>query len=229
MLFFLLFSRIEIKEIGGILLVNKKDTRLPRYQQIALEIAERIVDNRYQVGEKIHARSTLASTFGVSPETARKAVNILVDLGIMEVKHGSGVFVSSKKKAVSFLEQYQDVQSIEEVKTDLFNSLSRQKKELDDFTEIINQLVSQTVKLNKVSPFLPSELEITKEAAHLNTSISDLNLWHETSATVIGILHDEDLVLSPGPYAVLNPGDTLYFVGDEFATQRMINFFYPNK
>ncbi len=208
---------------------NKKETRLPRYQQIAIEIAERIVDGRYQVGEKIHARSTLASTFGVSPETARKAVNILVDLGIMEVKHGSGVFVSSKNKSISFLEQYQDVQSIEEVKIDLFNSLNRQKKELDDFTQIINQLVSQTIKLNKVNPFLPSELSITHEAEHLNKSISDLNLWHETSATVVGILHNDILVLSPGPYAVLNSGDTLYFIGDEFATQRVINFFYPNK
>lgn len=207
----------------------KKQTRMPRYQQIAIEIAERIVDNRYPIGEKIHARSTLASTFGVSPETARKAVNILVDLGIMEVKHGSGVFVSSKNKAVSFLEQYKDVQTIEEIKHDLFNSLALQKKELDGFTQIINQLVSQTVKLNKVNPFLPSELLLKEEAQHLNTSISALNLWHETGATVIGILHNDELVLSPGPYAVLNANDTVYFVGDEFATQRMINFFYPHK
>ncbi|MDR2277011.1 MAG: GntR family transcriptional regulator [Vagococcus sp.] len=208
---------------------EKKITRLPRYQQIAIEIAERIVDNRYQVGDKIHARSTLATTFGVSPETARKAVNILVDLNIMEVKHGSGVFVSSKSKAVTYLEQYKDVQSIEEIKNDLFNSLARQKQELMDFTKQVDQLVSQTVKLNKVNPMLPSELVITEEAEHLNTSISDLNLWHETSATVIAILHKEELVLSPGPYAVLNAGDTVYFIGNEFATQRMTNFFYPNK
>ena len=208
---------------------EKKITRLPRYQQVAIEIAERIVDNRYQVGEKIHARSTLATTFGVSPETARKAVNILVDLQIMEVKHGSGVIEASKSKAVNYLEQYRDVQSIEEIKTDLFTSLERQKAELNEFTTIVNQLVSQTVKLNKVNPMLPSELVLTEEAEHLNTSISDLNLWQETSATVIGILHKEELVLSPGPYAFLTAGDTVYFVGNEFATQRMINFFYPNK
>ncbi|UDM71576.1 GntR family transcriptional regulator [Vagococcus fluvialis] len=207
---------------------EKKKIRLPRYQQVAIEIAERIVDNRYQVGDKIHARSTLATTFGVSPETARKAVNILVDLNIMEVKHGSGVLVASKSKAINYLEQYRDVQSIEETKTDLYASLERQKQELSDFTSIVDQLVSQTIKLNKVNPMLPSELVLTKEAEHLNTSISDLNLWQETSATVIAILHKEELVLSPGPYAVLNSGDTVYFVGNEFATQRMNNFFYPN-
>lgn len=208
---------------------NKKKIRLPRYQQVAIEIAERIVDNRYQVGEKIHARSTLATTFSVSPETARKAVNILVDLNIMEVKHGSGVFVASKSKAINYLEQYRDVQSIEEIKTDLFLSLERQKQELSDFTTTVDQLVSQTIKLNKMNPMLPSELNLTEEADHLNTSISDLNLWQETSATVIAILHQEELILSPGPYAVLTAGDTVYFVGNEYAAQRMNNFFYPNK
>ncbi len=81
---------------------NKKHVSLPRYQQIAVEIAERIVENRYEVGQKVHARSTLASNFNVSPETARKAINVLVDLGIMDVRHGSGAYIASKEKAQSF-------------------------------------------------------------------------------------------------------------------------------
>ena len=78
---------------------NKKRVLLPRYQQVAVEIAERIADKRYQVGSKIHARSTLASNFNVSPETARKAINVLVDLGIMEVRHGSGAYLLSREKS----------------------------------------------------------------------------------------------------------------------------------
>lgn len=77
---------------------GKKKIVRPRYQQIAVDLAERIVENRYKVGEKIHARSTLASTYNASPETTRKAINVLVDLGIMEVRHGSGAFVASKEK-----------------------------------------------------------------------------------------------------------------------------------
>ena len=60
------------------------------------------VENRYEVGQKVHARSTLASNFNVSPETARKAINVLVDLGIMDVRHGSGAYIASKGKAQSF-------------------------------------------------------------------------------------------------------------------------------
>ena len=87
---------------------DKKKVALPRYQQIAVAIAERIVENRYQVGQKIHARSTLASNFNVSPETARKAINVLVDLEIMDVRHGSGAYIASKEKAQAFVEQYQE-------------------------------------------------------------------------------------------------------------------------
>ena len=81
---------------------GKKKIVRPRYQQIAVDLAERIVENRYKVGEKIHARSTLASTYNASPETTRKAINVLVDLGIMEVRHGSGAFVASKKQKISY-------------------------------------------------------------------------------------------------------------------------------
>ena len=76
--------------------LEKKIVR-PRYQQIAVDLAERIVENRYKVGEKIHARSTLASTYNASPETTRKAINVLVDLGIMEVRHGVGHLLLRKK------------------------------------------------------------------------------------------------------------------------------------
>ncbi|MEG0908654.1 MAG: GntR family transcriptional regulator, partial [Lactococcus sp.] len=60
-----------------------KEVRQPKYQQIAILIAENIVRNELKIGQKIYARSTLATTFGVSPETARKAVSILSDLGIV--------------------------------------------------------------------------------------------------------------------------------------------------
>ena len=108
---------------------NKRKVALPRYQQIAVEIAERIVENRYQVGQKIHARSTLASNFNVSPETARKAINVLVDLEIMDARHGSGAYIASKEKAQDLVEQYQDVEKIQEIRGDILESVDRQKQE----------------------------------------------------------------------------------------------------
>ncbi|BBM14329.1 GntR family transcriptional regulator [Enterococcus mundtii] len=178
----------------------------PRYQQIAVDLAERIVENRYQIGEKIHARSTLASTYNASPETTRKAINVLVDLGIMEVRHGSGAFVASKEKAKDFLLQYQDVQSIQETKAEIMESVKKQQEELNHFSQLLDQLVSQTKRIHKMNPLLPFELALTEEAAHLNQSISELNIWQATGATVIAISHDQELLVSPGPYAKFSAG-----------------------
>lgn len=61
-----------------------------RYHEIAVVLAEKISSGTYAVGEKLHARSNHATTFGVSAETARKAVQVLVELKILEVRHGSG-------------------------------------------------------------------------------------------------------------------------------------------
>lgn len=206
---------------------DKKKVALPRYQQIAVAIAERIVENRYQVGQKIHARSTLASNFNVSPETARKAINVLVDLEIMDVRHGSGAYIASKEKAQAFVEQYQDVQSIQEIRQDILDSVERQQQELDNFSDLLNTLVQLTKKVHHMSPFVPFELQLTEQAQHLEKSINELNIWQATGATIIAIQTTEELLLSPGPYAKFSAGNTIYFVGNELALQRMTNFFYP--
>ena len=206
---------------------NKKRILLPRYQQVAVEIAERIADQRYQVGEKIHARSTLASNFNVSPETARKAINVLVDLGIMEVRHGSGAYVLSREKANVYFEKYQDLQSVQEIKNELQESVEKQKRELEHVSQLLNQLLAQTKRVHNVAPFVPYELTLTNEAVHLNSTVNELNIWHETGATIIAIQQKDELLLSPGPYAKICAGDTLFFVGDELVLQRMQHLFYP--
>ena len=118
--------------------------RQPRYQQIALQIAERIVRNELKVGQKIYARSTLATTFAVSPETARKAINVLSDLGIVDPVHGSGVNIASKQKAQEYLAQYQEVETMQDLRTQIMQSVESQRRELANFSSILDKLVDQT-------------------------------------------------------------------------------------
>ncbi|MDT2756282.1 GntR family transcriptional regulator [Enterococcus asini] len=206
-----------------------KKLTVPRYQQIAVELAQRIVDKRYVEGEKLHARSTLASNFNVSPETARKAINVLVDLGIMEVRHGSGAYVSSREKAQAFLAQYHDVSSIQEMKQEILQSVDRQQQELENFSSLLDILVNHTKRIQQTAPFLPYEIKLDDKARHLNESIGELNIWQETGATVVALQHDDRLLLSPGPYAKFEAGETVFFVGEELVYQRMEHFFYPRE
>lgn len=206
--------------------MTSKKISMPRYQQIAIALAERIVQNRYHEGEKIHARSTLASNFNVSPETARKAINVLVDLDIMEVRHGSGAYVASRTKAENFLTQYHEVRSIQETKGEILASVKRQQQELENFSTLLDSLVNQTKRIQHTAPFIPYQILLTDKALHLNASIGELNIWQQTGATIVALQHDERLLLSPGPYAKFEEGETVFFVGDELSVQRVHRFFY---
>lgn len=203
----------------------KKQISFPRYQQIAVEIAERIVSGKYPVGSKLQARSTLASNFSVSSETARKAINVLVDLEIMEVRHGSGAFVASPAKAKEFLANYQDVASLQDMKKELFQSIETQKREFDHLTSLMDRFLNRTKHIQQQLPFVPMELTLSEPSENYGKSISELNIWHSTGATIVAISHEDQLLVSPGPYTKVERHDTLYFVGDELSESRMRNLF----
>ena len=206
--------------------MSKKEVAFPRYQQIAVAIAERIVDGKYPIGSKIYARSTLASNFNVSPETARKAINVLVDLEIMEVRHGSGAFISSKEKAQQFLKTYKDVNSLQDLKSKLHQSIQRQEEEFANFSQLLNQLLSRTKDVQQRFPFNPYELQLSADAINLGKSINELNIWHSTGATIVAVQQGTQLLISPGPYTKLEAGNTIYFVGNELSVGLMHNLFF---
>ncbi|MGT2895232.1 GntR family transcriptional regulator [Streptococcus entericus] len=195
-----------------------------KYQKVALEIAGRIADGKYQVGEKLKSRSTIASNFGVSPETARKAINVLVDLGILEVRQGSGSKIISKEKAEEFITQFDSENNIKTLSKDIIATINYQKKAMDSMKQMIHAFMNQASLAKKHYPFRPYELTVTG-TSKLGQSLADLNLWHQTGATIIAIQHEENLILSPGPYETIQAEDILYVVGDDQVLARVDAFF----
>ena len=201
----------------------------PLYQRIALQLAELIANGYYHQGQKLFVRSDIANKFEVSSETARKAVQVLVDLAIMEPHHGSGTVVASTEKAIQYYEKYQSSMTIDKMRSELITSIERQTREWDHFQDQLSQLLTYTRQVNQENPFIPYELEITQKAQHIGNTAGELKLWQTTGATIIAIQHERDLILSPGPYAKVTIGDILYFIGNEDAMHRMQQFFYPTK
>lgn len=201
------------------------EVRSSKYQQVAVAVAKRIADGAYEVGDKLKSRSTLASTFNVSPETARKGLNILADMQIVSLKHGSGAIVLSKEKAEEFLNNYEATHSIAVIKHKIRENIKKQVEELEDLSDLVDEYLLQSQSVSRKYPFTPYEIILTEEASHLGESISDLNIWHQTGATIVGIEKGGTLTLSPSPYAVLESGDHIFFVGDELAYSRMKNLF----
>ena len=199
----------------------------PVYQQIAADIASKIANGVYQVGEKIYARSVLASQYGVSSETARRAMCILSDLDIVDTTRGSGVIIRSTENAIKFVKQYDDIKTVNDFKNNILNSLERQKKESDYLKEQLVELINKTERFKSINPFMPFEIRISKETPYIEKTVAEINFWHNTSATIICIKRNECLEMSPGPYAVLRENDIFYFVGDESCYDRVNKFLYP--
>lgn len=199
---------------------------VPRYQQIAADIAARIVDGKYAVGDKIYARSSLASQYGVSSETARRAICVLSDLNIVRSEKGSGVVIKSYEKAVSFFKQYKDLRTINDIKSSMLSSVDRQKKEMALLNKHLTELIEKTEHFRSVNPFMPFQITINAEVSLLNKSIAEISFWQNTGATIVAIKRGEDLLISPGPYAVLKENDILYFIGEEECFTRAKNYLF---
>ena len=54
-----------------------ENEELPQYMRIAGSVAGRIAEGQFAEGEKLSGRSKLSSEYQVSPETIRKAVQLL--------------------------------------------------------------------------------------------------------------------------------------------------------
>lgn len=206
----------------------EKKLRVPTYQKIAVDIASKIVEHQYLIGEKVYTRSTLASGYNVSSETARRAVSILSDLGIVETIKGSGVIIKSYEKALEFVREFKDLQTVNSLVVDIKNSISKQKKGTLDLEEKIEQLTENIARFQSINPFIPFEVKIEKNTSYLNKNTSEANFWHHTGATVIAIKRDNHTILSPGPYADFQENDIFYFIGDEDSYRRVMDFLYPS-
>ena len=207
----------------------KNKISIPRYQQIAIEIASRISSGQYKVGVKIYARSSIASQYGVSSETARRAICILCDLEIVTSEKGSGVIIKSYENAVNFIKQYSKRQTIDTIKENLLKSIARQQKEMDTLNECLSDLIAASEHFRSMNPFMPFEVKITSECSYLNKTVSEIQFWQHTGATVLAIGRNGNVIKSPGPYAILLENDIIYFLSQDDSSQRVKEFLYPIK
>lgn len=196
----------------------------PIYQQISIDLANRIVNGEFVVGTKIHGRSTLAGRYNVSPETIRRAVILLEDMKIVEVAQGSGITVKSKDEAIKFIERFKSKDSMSSVKKDIENILNEKRKLEEHLVTYVDKLIDYSQRFKNSNPFSPIEIEIPKASRLVGKTIAEVNFWQNTGATIIGIRRDDFIVLSPGPYATFMEGDVYIMVGDEGSYERVKAF-----
>ena len=202
---------------------------IPRYQQIAFDIASKIADGKYNIGDKLYARSSLAGQYGVSSETARRAICLLADLNIVVVEKGSGITVVSFDNALKFSRQSQEVRTISDIKDGIMESVKRQNDEMKNLNNYLSELITRTEHFRSVNPFMPYQIKIAEKTPYLEKTIAEMNFWQNTGATIIAVKRNEELLISPGPYTKLMKDDTVYFVGRDDVISAVNNFLYPQE
>ena len=111
------------------------EEQIARYIKIAQDICGRILVGEYQEGMMLKGRSVLASFYNVSPETIRKAVNLLAKEKIVEIKRGVGIFVDSALHAQQFADKWKDKTLVQNKYANLLNLLE-EKRQLDEEIDI---------------------------------------------------------------------------------------------
>ena len=72
-----------------------KKSQPTRYQHICSELLEEMEAN-HDSGDRLPSEQVLAQRFGVNRHTVRRAIDELVLMGLIERRHGKGIFVLEK-------------------------------------------------------------------------------------------------------------------------------------
>jgi len=198
-----------------------------KYQEIAADLAAKICSGKLGRGNRIYAKSSIASQYGVSNETARRALKVLEDYGIVEIHKGSGVRVVSQEAAVEFVRRHGSVLSFTELHSALETEIGTQIQSRRRIEEILERLREKAQHFREENPFIPYSIRITSDCAQVGKTLLETHFWNNTSATVVAVSRNGELLLSPGPDLRIETQDILYYIGAADCVAKVRDFLLP--
>lgn len=186
----------------------------PYYHRIAMDIASRISTGEFKEGERIFGRSAMASEYKTSPETIRRALKLLSDMKVVEVKPQSGTTVLSHDNAIRYVNSAESDENTQ----DLFAQLCEIR---DEYSTLNSRLVDTVETLARsrysfaeaASPLPNYEIRVSDDSPMIGRNIGSLQFWQQTGATIIAIRRGQNVIISPGPTAELYGGDAIILIG----------------
>jgi len=195
-----------------------------QYLQIALDIAGRVAGGKIPEGTRLYGRSVLASEYAVSPETIRRALRLLADMKVVDIKPQSGAVVLSADSARRYIDNFDqaaDTRALEEQ----LKSYSEQYQELGrKIQDTVSALIRNRESFSSAEPLPNFEVMVPEGSPVLGKSVGELKFWQSTGGTIVAIRRGPSTILSPGPYAQLYAGDVIVLVGNDAAIQAARHF-----
>lgn len=202
----------------------KNNIVAPVYAQIALDIALRIAKGELKENTKVYGRSIMSSEYGVSPETIRRAMKLLEDMHIVDIKKNSGAFVLSAENAKEYVAKFGEQNNIRSMQKKLINLIEQQKNTNQQIIDIASSILRINEKFSEINTFNNYEVVIPTNSGIIGHTLGELNFWQETRATVIAVRREDQIILSPGPYVLFEAEDTIIFVGDISSINAVTDF-----
>lgn len=196
-----------------------------QYLQIALDLASRIAGGELKEGSKIYGRSMMASEYGVSPETIRRALRLLSDMKVVDVKPQSGAVVLSvdnAKRYISSFSEHSDTKALRGKLREIITQYNELNREINAVAAAL--LKSQQTFISASEPFPNYEVVVPADSPLIGKNIGSLKFWQSTGATIVAIRRGQTVILSPGPFAELYGGDVVIFVGTPSAAEAANRF-----
>jgi K+/H+ antiporter YhaU regulatory subunit KhtT len=170
----------------------------------------------------------MASEYSVSPETIRRALRLLSDMKVVEVKPQSGAVVLSADSARRYIASFGETAEVHALRAQL-QELLEQYAALNRRTEetVLALLRARETFSSAKEPFPNYEVPVSDHSPVIGRSISDLKFWQSTGGTIVAIRRGQTVILSPGPYAQLYSGDVVILVGTPAAAEAAHRFIAP--
>lgn len=204
-------------------MIGTQQIIIPRYLKIAVDFSARIASGDITEGEKLKGRSVLSTEYNVSPETIRRAMSILSDKKVVEIVLGSGIVISSKENAIQFLKNFKDSESVREMRMKLSQMIEK-RRDMDEEINLLTKQIIDIYKHKRSDLITPVEIQLPTHSYVVGKSIGKLEVWHNTGATIIGVIQEKDIIISPGPYYEFAEKDKVLIVGDENVIERFNSF-----
>ena len=202
-----------------------KERKTPRYVKIAQDICGKVLTGEYPEGTLLKGRSILGAQYAVSPETVRKALNILEKEKVVSSKRGVGVFVDSVLHAKEFAEKWKS-------ETQIKNKYATVEKLLEETKDVQNRLVQAIDDMKDSFAYQTTEA-VTFSTAEIpqgswidGKTVGEVYFWNYTEATIVAIVGLDNITKqSVGPDYILHSGEKLIFVGkDNLTFDRVLSF-----
>ena len=154
-----------------------------QYLQIALDLARRIARGELPEGSGIYGRSVLASEYNVSPETIRRALRLLADMKVVEVKPQSGAVVLSADSARRYIENFEENSDIRALREQLRELMAEYADLHRRMAETVTALVKSRDTFAAAGEPLPNyEVPVPKDSPLIGKSLGALKFWQSTGA-----------------------------------------------